>query len=112
MVEVAVERIEERPDEYLFRVDVRGADGTRTRHLVTVKHDHHQAVTRGNVPHHVLVEAAFRFLLEREPKEMIFRSFDLREIGDYFHEFDTVMQRRFAPDASREPDQDPPPGIH
>ena len=35
-----------------------------------------------------LVEASFRFLLEREPKEAILRRFDLAVIGRYFPEFE------------------------
>jgi hypothetical protein len=34
-----------------------------------------------------LVEATFRFLLEREPKESILRSFELGEIERYFPDF-------------------------
>lgn len=34
-----------------------------------------------------LVKESFRFLLEREPKEAILRSFDLMVIGRYFPEY-------------------------
>jgi hypothetical protein len=41
-----------------------------------------------------LVEASFRFLLEREPREAILRRFDLPVIGRYFPEYDAEIRRR------------------
>jgi len=43
-----------------------------------------------------LVRASFEFLLEREPKESILRSFDLPVIGRYFPEYETEIRRRLA----------------
>jgi hypothetical protein len=40
-----------------------------------------------------LVSAAFAFLLEREPKESILRSFDLSVISRYFPEFERELPR-------------------
>ena len=36
-------------------------------------------------------EAAFRFLLDREPKDSILRRFDVTEISRYFPEFEREM---------------------
>ena len=41
-----------------------------------------------------LVEASFRFLLERESKESILRRFDLSVIRRYFPEFPEEIERR------------------
>ena len=41
-----------------------------------------------------LVSASFRFLLEREPKESILRSFDLMVISHYFPEYEREIQKR------------------
>lgn len=38
-----------------------------------------------------LVEAAFRFLLDREPKESILARFDLTSISRYFPEFEESL---------------------
>lgn len=38
-----------------------------------------------------IVKASFRFLLDREPKESILRSFDLAVISRYFPEYETVL---------------------
>ena len=37
---------------------------------------------------------SFRFLLEREPKESILRSFDLTVISRYFSEYEREITRR------------------
>jgi len=39
------------------------------------------------------LEAAFRFLLDREPKESILRRFDVTVILRYFPEFEREMPR-------------------
>ena len=38
-----------------------------------------------------VVEAAFEFLLDREPKESILRSFDVNLISGYFPAFDSEI---------------------
>jgi hypothetical protein len=43
-----------------------------------------------------LVEESFRFLLEREPKEAILRTFDLPVIGRYFPEYDEEIKSRIG----------------
>jgi hypothetical protein len=44
-----------------------------------------------------LVYETFDFLLEREPKESILRSFDLSVVGSYFPEFEHEIRSRLAP---------------
>jgi hypothetical protein len=41
-----------------------------------------------------LVKESFHFLLEREPKESILRSFDLTVIGRYFPAYERQIARR------------------
>ena len=44
-----------------------------------------------------LVYETIAFLLEREPKESILRSFDITVVGRYFPEFDHEIRSRLAP---------------
>ena len=64
--------------------------GSTTVHRVTA-----DAETTGrlapDLPPEAIVEASFRFLLDREPKESILRSFDLPVISRYFPEFDVRL---------------------
>jgi hypothetical protein len=40
-----------------------------------------------------VIEASFRFLLAREPKEAILKSFDISAIARYFPEFERELPR-------------------
>jgi hypothetical protein len=44
-----------------------------------------------------LVYETIAFLLEREPKESILRTFDLTVVGRYFPEFEHEIRSRLAP---------------
>lgn len=44
-----------------------------------------------------LVYEAIAFLLEREPKGSILRTFDLTVVGRYFPEFESEIRSRLAP---------------
>ena len=41
----------------------------------------------------ICIEAAFQFLLDREPKESILRHFDVTVISHYFPEFERELPR-------------------
>jgi hypothetical protein len=69
---------------------VRDARG-ETRHRVAMQADEARRWAKlGPEPSHC-VEAAMRFLLDREPKESILSAFDMRVIRRYFPEFDDVF---------------------
>jgi hypothetical protein len=73
-----------------FDVVVRDARG-ESRHRVTMQPDEAGRWAKlGAKPSHC-VEAAMRFLLDREPKEAILRAFDMRDIRRYFPEFDEAF---------------------
>ena len=68
-----------------FRVAVSEA-GSSTTHEVTVSAAELERLDADATPEH-LVEASFRFLLDREPKESILRRFELGVIARYFPEY-------------------------
>jgi hypothetical protein len=78
-------------DPLAFEVVVEDAAG-RTRHRVTLAP---HLVPAGRTPEQC-VEAAFRFLLDREPKESILARFDLSSIARYFPEFERELPRYLA----------------
>ena len=75
-----------------FEVVVKGERG-ETRHHVTMSQEKYQRLTAGKHTPEQCVEAAFRFLLDREPKESILRSFDVAVISRYFPEFEQKLSR-------------------
>jgi hypothetical protein len=79
-------------DPFAFEVVVRDQE-SETRHHVTMARDTCEQLTAGKHPPERCVEAAFRFLLDREPKESILRRFDVTVISRYFHEFEEELPR-------------------
>ncbi len=65
--------------------------GGATRHNVTLSDATLQRFTAGRYSAARFLEAAFRFLLDREPKESILRSFDVSVIPRYFPEFERTL---------------------
>jgi hypothetical protein len=70
-----------------FSVVVRDDDDSATTHDVTVPGPDWERFGRAFDTREQLVEASFRFLLEREPKESILRSFELGAIERYFPDY-------------------------
>ena len=77
-----------------FEFEVVIADGKgETRHHVTMTQATCERLTGGKHAPERCVEAAFRFLLDREPKESILGRFDLTVISRYFPEFEHELPR-------------------
>jgi hypothetical protein len=89
---IEVRRTGEGDDPLELEVIVREGNG-ESRHHVTVAKDTYERLTAGKVAPERCVEAAFRFLLDREPKESILGRFDLTVISRYFPEFERELPR-------------------
>ncbi len=74
-------------DPFEFDVAVREGD-TETRHRVTMMESTYRKLMDEGVGPERCVEAAFQFLLDREPKESILSSFDITVISRYFPSFE------------------------
>ena len=91
---IEVRRVAE-GDPMDFEVVIREGEG-ETRHHVTMSRQMCDRLAAGKHTPERCLEAAFRFLLDREPKESILRRFDVTVISRYFPEFVS-----FPPDTSR-----------
>ncbi|WP_244430851.1 hypothetical protein [Methylocystis sp. ATCC 49242] len=80
-------------DPMSFDVTVREANG-ETRHRVTLSQDD-LARLAGEANAEAMIEASFRFLLDREPKEMILPRFDVSVISRYFPDFEKTLPAYF-----------------
>jgi hypothetical protein len=79
-------------DPLEFEVVVREGQG-ETRHHLTMARDACERLTGGKHTPERCIEAAFGFLLDREPKESILSRFDLTVISRYFPEFERELRR-------------------
>ena len=73
-----------------------GYDPGATEHAVTVDRDTLAGLAPAGATPEELLVASFRFLLEREPRESIMRSFELPIIGRFFGDYETEVARRLA----------------
>ena len=80
----------------LFNVTVQEA-GSETHHQVTISKETYEDLTDGKVNPGRCIEAAFEFLLEREPKESILSSFDVTVISRYFPNFGSEFGKYISP---------------
>jgi len=85
---IEVRRLSE--DPLRFETVVRDGQG-ETRHEVTISRGDCERLTAGRHAPEQCIEAAFRFLLDREPKEAILRGFDVSVISRYFPEFEREL---------------------
>lgn len=70
-----------------------GDDSAATTHDVAVTRDTLTRLRPGDDRPEELVADAFAFLLAREPRESILRSFDLEVIGRYFPDWEAEVSR-------------------
>ena len=80
-------------DGWLCQVTIGGGEG-ESRHSVTfTRADFQRLAGDGDTPDG-LVRRSFEFLLAREPKESILKSFALTDIGRYFPEYEREVGKR------------------
>ena len=79
-------------DPLAFEVAV-GDEQGESRHQVTMATEMCTRLTQDRCTPEACIEAAFRFLLDREPKESILRRFDVSVIARYFPEFEKELPR-------------------
>ncbi|NIR43297.1 MAG: hypothetical protein GWN99_05105 [Gemmatimonadetes bacterium] len=73
-------------DPFEFQVTVKEKD-SESQHRVTMGSDDYHKLGGNDTSPEECIEAAFRFLLDREPKESILGKFDVSVISRYFPEF-------------------------
>lgn len=93
---IHVERIEKAEEPLEFCVIV-GEDQSETKHEVTMPESVYKRLTNGKVTPERCIQAAFQFLLDREPKESILSRFDVTVISNYFPSFERDLGRYLHP---------------
>ena len=85
-MDIDVEKTKEDETRTFFEVTL-GENDRVAPFAVTVGKEYASRIAPGVAPER-LVEASFRFLLDREPKEAILRTFDISVIARYFPEYE------------------------
>ena len=76
---------------YFFKVRLE-EKGSVTEHSVTLNKADYNRITNGDIKPELLIEKAFEFLLEHEPKEQILSKFDFTVISRYFPTFNKEIR--------------------
>ena len=86
-----------------FEVTVSDGRGT-SRYEVSVSAGDQARLTQNAVSAEDLLDATFRFLLDREPKESILNRFEISVVSQYFPEFESEIARYIADEITDDPD--------
>jgi len=78
-----------------FDVVVTEGSGSSRHHVTMARKTYERLAGDAHTPERC-IEAAFRFLLDREPKESILGRFDVTVISRYFPEFERELPRYLA----------------
>jgi hypothetical protein len=89
MVEIEINETET-DSGWIFQVTV--SNGNSTFHNVNLTKEYYNHLSLPDIQPANVVKSSFKFLLDREPKEMILGTFDLQIISRYFPEY----ERRIA----------------
>jgi hypothetical protein len=90
--------VEAKPKGNAWECRVTVTEGkSETVHTVGVESTYRDKLVGTEVPVEQLVRKSFEFLLKREPKESILRSFNLTVIGRYFAEYEKEIRRACGP---------------
>ena len=81
----------ERKNGEKFEVTVSEQDSS-TVHTVVLDDNYYQALTEAKIAKKDFIRKCFEFLLEREGKESIFSSFNVKVIKNYFPEFEQQVK--------------------
>lgn len=79
-------------DNWKFKVRL-GEAGDETEHEVILDKEYYEALTQNKMEPQELVRRSFEFLLAREAKESILKRFNLRQIQDYFPDFEEEIAK-------------------
>jgi len=90
MVKIYINKIDKIQNKWLFQVFLK-EDDSETKHEVILDKFDYDRLACGRNSAEQLVRDSFEFLLERESKESILTSFNLRQIQDYFPEFEKII---------------------
>ena len=85
----------ERKNTEKFEVTI-SEHGSSTTHTVTLDDDYYQSLTEGKITKEDFLKKWFDLLLERESKESILSSFNVKVINSYFSNFEQYIKGKIC----------------
>ena len=96
MVRVIVSTLSPIDDDrwsYLVEVTESDGSGSQTRHKVSMDKEYYEKISNGIIGPEDFVKKSFEFLSKREDKDSILKEFNIKQIGEYFPEYETEIKK-------------------
>ena len=96
MVRVIVSTLSPLDDNrWSYLVEVTESDGTgsQPRHRVSMDKEYYEKISNGIVGPEDFVKKSFEFLSKREDKDSILKEFNIKQIREYFPEYETEIKK-------------------
>jgi hypothetical protein len=96
MVRVIVSTLSPLDDNrWSYQVEVTESDGSasQTRHKVSMDKQYYEKISTRIISPEDFVRKSFEFLLKRENKDSILKEFNIKQIRDYFPEYETEIKK-------------------
>jgi hypothetical protein len=96
MVRVIVSTLSPLDDDrwsYLVEVTESDGSGSQTRHKVSMDKEYYEKISNGIIGPKDFVKKSFEFLSKREDKDSILKEFNIKQIGEYFSEYESEIKR-------------------
>lgn len=90
MEKIEIKNTKKTKDGWEFLVEVRG-DDDGIEYSVVLDKKYWEKLTDSKTEPEELIKKSFYFLLKRESKKSILRKFNLREINNYFSEYEKAI---------------------
>jgi hypothetical protein len=74
-----------------FHVQVTESDGSKTSHGVSMNKEYYKKISTGIIGPEDFVMKSFEFLLKREDKHSILKDFKIKQISEYYPEYETEI---------------------
>ena len=82
-------------DMWVYNVEITESNGSgsQTRHKVTMDEEYYKEISNGIVGPEDFVKKSFQFLLKRENKDSILKEFNVKQIKEYFPEYENEIKK-------------------
>jgi hypothetical protein len=78
---------------YLVEVTESDGSGSQSRHKVSMDKEYYEKISNGIIGPEDFVKKSFEFLSMREDKDSILKEFNIKQIGEYFPEYETEIKK-------------------
>ena len=78
---------------YLVEVTESDGSGSQTRHKVSMDKEYYEKISNGIIGPEDFVKKSFEFLSKREDKDSILKEFNIKQIREYFPEYETEIKK-------------------